>query len=343
LGAAGCSAVGRHSSSPTPTDAPTSAAVPSPTEASTSTAVPASTEPPTSRTRASSPTLGLPGACFAGSGFGQVEPPTVYLGGDPTGSLSSIHWSSWGGAEAGGSGIGWYINGNESTVSGSRQPATVLAFDLGTCADHPAYQEIEWYFAGEGHRFDPGHAIYTCATGGPSAGTEVQPYGPWATSTSLFGDIKPVNTLSGGRCTGPSAFDMNDRYAWRCTLQTGAFYDPCFAPGGVMPVTNVTEVACGDSPWSLVTLIKLSERLPSSSWGTPTDKLRHPWAFELVNGDKCGLIEGTGTSMEGVPLNYGCTYGDAAYPTENVEPWTTKYSISNSGLLTALAIATVWS
>ena len=80
----------------------------------------------------------------------------------------------------------------------------------------------------------------------------------------------------------------------------------------------------------------------SPRWSTSEEILGHPWALQLVNGDQCGLIEGTGSVVGGVTLNYGCTYGDAAYPSENVEPWTTEYSLNHSGVVTASPVATAW-
>jgi hypothetical protein len=326
----------------------TSKPVPTTTgQPNTTTAVPATTLPSapdttlrTAPTVAPS-TLGLTEAWFQGAGFGEVEPSTVFLGGDPTGMVTSIHWSSWGGAEATGSGTGWYVPPKAVTAGGSHQPATVIAFDLGSCAEHPAYQKVEWYFAGEHEGFDPSQALYACAEGYARQGTTVSAYSPWATATSLFGDMKVVKTLSGVGCSGPSAFDVGDQDAWRCNLQGGGFYDPCFAPGPPQQ-SNVTEVACADDPWSAVTLIKLSRALVSSSWGTPTDNLRHPWAMQLINGDKCGLIEGTGDVVHGVTLNYGCTYGGAIYPTQNTEPWKTMYSPNSTGTATASPVATAW-
>jgi hypothetical protein len=312
------------------------------TSATTRPVAPTTAGASTSTTGPSTLTLGLAGAWFEGSGFGQVEPSLVYLGGDPTGRLTSITWSSWGGAEATGSGTGFYVPPNTITADGSSKPAIVIAFDLGTCGGHAAYEKVEWYFAGEGGKFDQAQALYACTEGYLSQGTQAMAYSPWASSTSLFGDITPVNTLSGGTCSGASAFDVNDHYAWRCAAQSGAIYDPCFAPGAASPVADVVEVACADTPWSEVTLIKLSQPLTSSSWGTPTDDLGHPWALQLVNGDQCGLIEGTGSVVGGVTLNYGCTYGDAAYPSENVEPWTTEYSLNHSGVVTASPVATAW-
>jgi hypothetical protein len=275
----------------------------------------------------------------------------IFLGGDPTGAVGSIQWSSWGGAEATGAGISLYVPPNVSTADGTDKPATVVAFDLGTCANHPAYRQVEWYFPGEGGVFDPNGGQFACAEG-YVGGTDVQAYSPWSTTTTLFSDIKVVTTLSAGSCTAPSAFDTDSSYAWRCSIQGGGFYDPCFAPGPPQ-ASNVTEVACANNPWSGVTLIKLSQPLASSSWGISTDGFRHPWALQLENGDQCGLIEGTGSAVDGVTLNFGCTYGRAAYPDESgavyepqrlgtSKPWTSMYSRSNSGAVTPLIVVTAW-
>jgi hypothetical protein len=79
--------------------------------------------------------------------------------------VTAIDWNSWGGSRATGAGTGFYVGPNQITADGSHQPATVVAFDLGTCDGHAAYQEVEWHFAGEGESFDPSQAFYTCTMG----------------------------------------------------------------------------------------------------------------------------------------------------------------------------------
>ena len=49
------------------------------------------------------------GGRFEGRGFGQVKPSEVVLGGDPTGDIPEIAWSSWGGPEASGTGTSFYV------------------------------------------------------------------------------------------------------------------------------------------------------------------------------------------------------------------------------------------
>ena len=111
------------------------------------------------------PTLGLTGAWSAGTGFGMVRPTEVYLGGDPTGLISTVTWSSWGAQQATGTGTGSYLAANEITAHASSTQMTIVAFDLGTCDGHAAYKEVEWYAPSKGAEFDPSQAVYTCYEG----------------------------------------------------------------------------------------------------------------------------------------------------------------------------------
>jgi len=160
---AGCGGVASPAKATTTT---IQAATPTTTAAGAST--PASNVP-TTATASPPPILGLTGAWFEGRGFGEVEPSEVFLGGDPTGLVTAIAWKSWGGSTATGTGTSTYVGPNQNTAEGSEQPATIVAFDLGTCAGHVVYQQVEWYFAGEGGRFDPSQAEYTCTMGYVSA------------------------------------------------------------------------------------------------------------------------------------------------------------------------------
>lgn len=108
------------------------------------------------------PTLGLANVYSGGTGFGSAEPTEIYLGGDPTGLVTGIRWSSWGGATADGVGTGSYVGPSEIVAQARLMTAKVVAFDLGECNGTYAYQKVEWYFAGEGETFDPVHGITTC-------------------------------------------------------------------------------------------------------------------------------------------------------------------------------------
>ena len=107
------------------------------------------------------PTLGhLVGTIAEGSGFGQVEPGSFSNGGDPTGAVGSIVWSSWGAASATGTGISDYAPGSPS--EGTNEPVTVVAFDLGYCEGQYMYQRVDWYFPQHGQSFSSAKAENIC-------------------------------------------------------------------------------------------------------------------------------------------------------------------------------------
>ena len=100
--------------------------------------------------------LGQPAGVFAnGTGFGEVKPSRIFNGGDPTGLVTHVVWSSWGGAQAKATGTSEYVGPNQSVAQGSEQPATVVAFNLGACDGKLMYQAVEWYFPQHGQTFNP--------------------------------------------------------------------------------------------------------------------------------------------------------------------------------------------
>jgi hypothetical protein len=122
--------------------------------------LPASSAPPS---EAATPVLGQLAGVFAhGTGFGRVRPAEVFNGGDPTGLVSKITWSSWGGATATGSGTSTYVAANQPFAAGRPQPATIVAFDLGTCHGKLMYQAVEWYFPQHGQAFSASHYENVC-------------------------------------------------------------------------------------------------------------------------------------------------------------------------------------
>jgi hypothetical protein len=133
---------------PTSTPAATAAAVATPS-------APATPQPSATATTPA-PTLGQLAGVFAqGQGFGQVEPATIFNGGDPTGLVKHISWQSWGAGKAIGYGQAEYVGPNQSVATGRQKPATVVAFHLGMCDGKLMYQAVEWYFPGEGQSFNP--------------------------------------------------------------------------------------------------------------------------------------------------------------------------------------------
>jgi hypothetical protein len=170
----GCSAspsqsgASAQASSTSPVAAPSS--VPASPPAATASAVatpvtPATPAVPTPSATATgpAPVLGqLTGVFAQGQGFGQVEPPKIFNGGDPTGLVTHITWQSWGSRRAIGSGTAEYVGPNQSVATGKQKPATVVAFHLGTCDGKLMYQAVEWYFPGQGQSFDPTHYENIC-------------------------------------------------------------------------------------------------------------------------------------------------------------------------------------
>jgi hypothetical protein len=157
---AGCSSA----SSPSTTTAPTAratAAAPTTAAASTPAASP-SAQPPASPPSAV-PTLGQPAGDFAqGTGFGQVKPAKIFNGGDPTGLVTHVVWTSWGGGRAVATGISDYVGPGQSVAAGTEERATVVAFDLGTCDGKLMYRAVEWYFPQHGQAFDAGQYENIC-------------------------------------------------------------------------------------------------------------------------------------------------------------------------------------
>jgi hypothetical protein len=170
----GCSASpSQPASAPAGTPASSSAApssVPASSPAATASTVATSATPATPATpqpsaTATSPTpvLGQLAGVFAqGQGFGQVEPSRIFNGGDPTGLVRHITWQSWGGPQAIGHGLAEYVGPNQSVATGTQKPATVVAFNLGTCGGKLMYQAVEWYFPGQHQSFNATHYENVC-------------------------------------------------------------------------------------------------------------------------------------------------------------------------------------
>jgi hypothetical protein len=173
-----------------------------------------------------------------------------------------------------------------------------------------------------------------------SAATQVGNFNPWDAAGTVSSSLRLNSPVSGGSCTQSSAFDVGNPNAWRCTESGGGFLDPCFAPPGR---TGVTQVACGESPWSAYTVLTLSTPLANSSWGTPADNRSYPWAMVLANGQQCGLIDGTGAEIDGTSFNFGCTVGYASYPKTVTQPWTAPYAPASSGPTASVGVTTAWS
>jgi len=109
--------------------------------------------------RSTSPVLGWNHAFQNGAGFGTAKPRTVYLGGDPTGEVTSITWHHWGAKRAVGFGRGWCPG--QSVAAGHPCSAALHVSELGTCHGRRAYLEIAFYFK-TGPTWIPGSKWNAC-------------------------------------------------------------------------------------------------------------------------------------------------------------------------------------
>jgi hypothetical protein len=161
----GCSASPHVAAASTATVTASAAAVPASTSPRAATSAPAVPATPVSAPPASAiPALGhLVGVFAHGAGFGQVKPSRIFNGGDPTGLVSSIVWKSWGGASAVGTGTSDYVGSGQTVATGSQEPATVVAFNLGTCDGKLMYRAVEWYFPQHGQAFNASQYENICA------------------------------------------------------------------------------------------------------------------------------------------------------------------------------------
>ncbi|HUA27738.1 MAG TPA: hypothetical protein VMC03_02550 [Streptosporangiaceae bacterium] len=163
----GCSSGGSTpaaSSSPSTTTPATQAAAPAVPTTPVATTPAAPPSPPPTQPPAAAPTLGQPAGVFAhgSAGFGQVKPAKIFNGGDPTGLVTNVVWSSWGGTQATATGTSDYVGPNQSVAQGTEESATVVAFNLGTCDGKLMYQAVEWYFPQHGQAFNPNQYENIC-------------------------------------------------------------------------------------------------------------------------------------------------------------------------------------
>lgn len=71
---------------------------------------------------AAQPTLGRAWGPYQ-RGYGHAEPAVVFNGGDPTGLVTGIKWSSWGGPTARGVGTSDYVAQGSNVADGRSDPS----------------------------------------------------------------------------------------------------------------------------------------------------------------------------------------------------------------------------
>ena len=114
-----------------------------------------------------------------------------------------------------------------------------------------------------------------------------------------------VTSRGNGDCFARSAASSGRPDAWRCRIGN-AILDPCLQ--NVMGDSKT--FACPDTPWTAnVTLLTLTQPLPTTDNANTTLKDALPWALELATGQRCTLFTGATAPIAGMRINYGCPGG----------------------------------
>ncbi|MFC6703995.1 hypothetical protein [Flexivirga alba] len=113
---------------------------------------------------ATAPTLGS--AHSFTHGLGTARPKTVDFGGDPTSYIKNVHWSSWGGKVATGTGTACRPPANGPFAYCRPTTAKIKAFGLGSCTKHgrAAYTSVEWWFPVDGTFNPKNNSVFNTCT-----------------------------------------------------------------------------------------------------------------------------------------------------------------------------------
>ena len=79
------------------------------------------------------PVLGSRHFAPHGVGWGTARPPTLFNGGDPSGKVWKIRWSSWGGKVVTGRGLNWVLRPTGGYYA-KPVPIDLRAYRLGRCS-----------------------------------------------------------------------------------------------------------------------------------------------------------------------------------------------------------------
>jgi hypothetical protein len=171
----------------------------------------------------------------------------------------------------------------------------------------------------------------------PATQTQVDTFAPFTFSGTLSPDVRVLRTVN-GTCFATS-IAVAVQGAYRC-MSDNYIYDPCFASDS----GSQTELACAETPWAGVTLMKVTSALPSGAIGEE-NPIAFPWAIQLANGQRCVVGTGANSALGGVNLPYYCSPSntETSDVNETTEPWTVQYLPSaTSSVLTSVAVLVAW-
>lgn len=189
----------------------------------------------------------------------------------------------------------------------------------------------------------------------------------------LAADLNVVAETS-GVCLHPSLADVGRPDAWACLdPETNEIFDPCFEDPFASR-EELGELACATSPFSPdVRRFSLTQPLqrmkdhsadggsapqpPPSAPQPPMplpapdervdvviDPLEIPWALELANGSRCGLLTGATAVLAGQRINYGCDDGGQVIGEvdRSAAMWNVAYLAEGASATDQIDVVTAW-
>jgi hypothetical protein len=187
-------------------------------------------------------------------------------------------------------------------------------------------------------------ALLACALASAAAAAAATPptslhlYSPFAGS-GLAAGVRVSKTAAGYCWTSSSSTAQLDAY--RCFVGN-EIYDPCFHSAAA---GERSSVLCPlYRPGSSLLRIELTRKLPAP--GPRVNPERYtPWALETENGRWCTLFTGATSTIQGLPMSYGCQGGGFLLgdPSRARPGWTIHYAASaTTHTVTVAGLRSAW-
>ena len=167
----------------------------------------------------------------------------------------------------------------------------------------------------------------------------IVPFGPSGLNGGLASSAAQAADCAEGSTVLPDRSD-----ARFCTV-SGGVLDPCFVNPWGDP-DAVAELACLASPWADEAQVVRTKaplpRLPDSDSGLAGPVL--PWAVELGNGKRCGLLRGATAALAGQRINYGCEGGGSVIgdPDRSQSLWVANSLDDGALATTQVPVVVAW-
>ncbi|HET7092399.1 MAG TPA: hypothetical protein VFI22_02950 [Thermomicrobiales bacterium] len=155
-----------------------------------------------------------------------------------------------------------------------------------------------------------------------------------------------VTDRADGTCDSSSSVLFGRPDAWFCIEAAGGVLDPCIENIWT-PEGEPTQLACASDPFGNdVVLLTATAPLPETQ-ATPEAAASMPvlpWALELANGKRCGLMRGATTAFAGMRFNYGCVGGGMVIgDVDRSSPvWVVSYLADGALATDLIEVAVAW-